>query len=168
MHPHNGGEAADLEGPERARNASSQSVVNPPLWVEKEALVRLQTAVASVQNYGGGANGNTGARYGVTGTSALDINFDSQALTGSLALFGTGANGAADVDFGSFEFGGPLGTTGLLAFDLFRGETPTGQLEARFYGPTGEELAGPFGVTIAPGNPGEGTTIAGIFAASEQ
>lgn len=117
---------------------------------------------------GSGANGNTGARYGVTGTSALDINFDSQALTGSLVLFGTGANGAADVDFGSFEFGGPLGTTGFLAFDLFRGETPTGQLEARFYGPTAEEIAGPFGVTIAPGNPGEGTTIAGIFAASEQ
>src|SRR5690606_34920090 len=53
MEPHDWGEAADFEGPERARNASSQSVIDPSLWIEEQALVRLQAAVASAQNQGG-------------------------------------------------------------------------------------------------------------------
>lgn len=118
---------------------------------------------------GSGANPNTGDRYDVSGTSAIDIDFNSQMLTGSLALLGTGRDGSANVDFGNFDFSGALGTTGFLAYELYAGGIdPTGQLEARFYGPTGEEIAGPFGITVVGGSPGDGTAIAGIFAASEQ
>jgi hypothetical protein len=53
MEPHDGGEAADLERPEGARNASSQSVIDPSLWIEEQVLVRLQTAVASAENHSG-------------------------------------------------------------------------------------------------------------------
>jgi hypothetical protein len=116
--------------------------------------------------YGAGANQTTGALYDVKGTSAFDVDFSRQSYVGALALKGTSTNGAAAVDFGNFTFAGPLSTfTAQSAADLMQNGQALGTLTQQFYGPDGEEIAGPF-TLVVPGSPGSGlTAIAGAAVA---
>lgn len=119
--------------------------------------------------YGAGANQTTGALYDVKGTSSFDVNFSQQNYTGALGLKGTSTNGAAAADFGNFTFGGKLAAyTAESAADLMQNGSPLGTLTQRFYGPDGEEIAGPFTVVV-PDAAGKGlTAIAGVAVAKRQ
>ncbi|WP_433909237.1 transferrin-binding protein-like solute binding protein [Sphingomonas yabuuchiae] len=119
--------------------------------------------------YGAGANSATGATYDVKGTSRFDVDFSNQRYSGSLALKGTGINGAAAVDFGRYEFSdrmgwnGTLGTTGLST-----NGARAGDVSSRFYGPDGQEIGSTFTLTTPAGASGAGTTISGASVAKRQ
>lgn len=114
---------------------------------------------------GGGANRNTGDTYDLNGTSTFDIDFASQTLSAALSVYGTGTNGTASLDFGSYDFAGDLNLLNDTRITSMIGPDETGHLDLRFYGPTGEEIAGPFFITVLPGNIGAGTYLTGVFAA---
>ncbi len=119
--------------------------------------------------YGAGTNRDTGATYDVKGTSRFDMDFSNQRYSGSLALKGTGTNGAASVDFGRYEFSdrlgwnGNMGTTGLST-----NGARAGDLSSRFYGPDGQEIGSTFTLTAPAGASGAGTTISGASVAKRQ
>jgi hypothetical protein len=118
--------------------------------------------------YGVGENRNSGLRYSVTGTSLFNVNFGTQSLTGALTLAGT-SPGAASINFGSFDFGGPLSIyMAQSTFKFVHGTDWLGEIETRFYGPDGEEIAGPFSVVVPLDRPGGGTAITGVTAAARQ
>jgi hypothetical protein len=117
--------------------------------------------------YGGATDSILDRRYDVTGTSGFDVDFDAQSYSGNLALRGTSADGATR-DFGRFDFAGQMGSGNLApgAFD----QTPYGEIRPRFFGPTGEEIAGPFQLFVPQGDPldNEGVWIAGVAAAKRR
>lgn len=119
--------------------------------------------------YGAGANQTTGALYDIKGTSMFDIDFSRQSYSGAIALKGTSTNGAAAVDFGNFTFAAPLSAfTAESAADLMQNGQLRGTLTQRFFGPDGEEIAGPFTLSV-PGAAGSGfTAIAGVAVAKQQ
>lgn len=119
--------------------------------------------------YGAGTNAGTGTNYAVTGTSQFDVDFASQSFSGALNMSGAPKAGGSGVDFGSFTFAGPLSLTSAdSGSNLMQNGTNVGQLAFRFYGPDGEEIAGPFSLTVPPGSTGEGTSIQGVTAAKRQ
>lgn len=117
--------------------------------------------------YGAGSNKATLTHYTVSGTSHFDVDFSRKSYSGDLRLFGTPVGGTGRVDFGSYNFGGELGSSSRFTAGLRQGGTEHGRLQAGFYGPNGEEIAGAFVLTVAPGNPGAGTAIAGATAAKQ-
>ena len=115
--------------------------------------------------YAAGANRETLTHYAVTGTSHFNVDFSDKNYSGNLILFGTPANGGSRIDFGNYNFDGKLGSSNSLTANLRQSGSEHGHIQARFYGPTAEEIAGSFTLTVAPGNPGAGTAIAGATAA---
>ncbi len=58
---------------------------------------------------------------------------------------GTGLSGAGNLDFGVFDFAGKLAAfTASTQVSLTQAGVNVGELTTRFYGPTGEEIGGPF------------------------
>jgi hypothetical protein len=123
---------------------------------------RTGTAHYSVA-YGAAGNSTTGVSYAVTGTSAYDVNFGSQTYTGALNLSGSGSAGS--VNYGAFNFAGNMvrgqGVTGALS----QGSTAVGTITTQFYGPTGQEIGGPFQLTMPAGSANAGTSIVGASLA---
>lgn len=112
--------------------------------------------------YGAGANRTTGAIYDVGGTSNFNVNFGTQTYTGSLVLNGK-ATGQV-LDFGRYEFSGGIfwnGNTG----SIIEGSAEIGQINTRFYGPTGEELGGDFHIYAPERVQAGGLLISGVTAA---
>lgn len=139
--------------------------------IETQAGLSGKTGTARYQGvvYGTGADGQAGDRYAVKGTSRFDIDFSQQSYSGALAMNGTSASGGASIDFGSFDFAGKLlgdGTAFLAA--LTRAGQEVGQMDARFYGPDGEEIAAPFWLNLPPGSVGAGISINGATVARRQ
>lgn len=131
-------------------------------------LGRTGTAQYRGVAYGSAANETTDARYDVTGSSQFDVDFSAQTLSGALTLHGAGRNGAASLDFGRFDFAGGLaGFVPETTLDLMLGGAIAGSLRTRFYGPGGEEIGGPFTISV-PGNQGDFTRIAGVTVAKQQ
>jgi hypothetical protein len=119
--------------------------------------------------YGAASNNQTNAQYGVKGTSSFDVDFGAQSLTGSLALQGRSTNGAGDVDFGTFDFGTRIGNyTGEAVATFTQGSAQYGSISTRFYGPDGDEIAGPFTLNASRGQPGDQIFIVGVAAAKRQ
>lgn len=119
--------------------------------------------------YGAAANEKTRAQYDVKGTSQFDVDFGAQILTGQLALQGKSTNGTSDIDFGTFTFGTKLGSyTGEAVAVFEQGNTQYGSLSTRFFGPDGEEIAGPFTLNVPLGRVGEQTYIVGVAVAKRQ
>jgi len=119
--------------------------------------------------YGSGSNSQSGAAYAVTGTSQFDVNFTSQSLSGALRMTGSSTNGGTGIDFGKFDFAGKLAAyTANSAFTLTQAGQSVGQMETRFFGPDGEEIAGPFSANMPQGSAGAGTSISGVAAAKRQ
>lgn len=117
--------------------------------VTRDSMLTRRTGSARYEGgvYGAGANRTTGAMYDVGGTSNFDVDFSKQTYTGALVL--NGKTQGQPLDFGRYEFGGRLfwnGNTG----SIIEGNAEIGQINTRFYGPTGEELAGDFHI-YAPG-----------------
>lgn len=119
--------------------------------------------------YGAAANATTGAQWDVRGTSRFDVDFNAQRFTGALVLRGAGLNGTASVDFGTLDASGSIASfTGDFSGSLTRGGVGAGQIGLRFFGPDGEELAGPFSATLASGVPNQFISLAGATAARRQ
>ncbi len=119
--------------------------------------------------YGAAANEASRAQYDVTGTSSFNVDFGAQSMTGALALRGKSTNGAADVDFGTFDFATRIGGfTGESVAVFTAPGVEYGRLSTRFHGPDGEEIAGPFSLNVPLGRPGERTYIVGVAAAKRQ
>ncbi|WP_414714436.1 transferrin-binding protein-like solute binding protein [Sphingobium sp.] len=108
-------------------------------------------------------NSTTGASYAITGTSSYDVNFSSQSYSGALRLSGTGSSGP--VNFGLFTFDGAMVRGQGVSTPLNQGATAVGTVTTQFYGPTGQEIGGPFQLTVPTGSPGAGTSIAGAALA---
>ncbi|WP_241127781.1 transferrin-binding protein-like solute binding protein [Novosphingobium terrae] len=124
---------------------------------------RTGTAHYSGVAYGAAGNSSTGASYAVTGTSSYDVNFGSQTYTGALNLSGSGSTGS--VNYGGFNFAGTMvrgqGVTGALN----QGTIAVGTITTQFYGPTGQEIGGPFQLTMPAGSANAGTSIVGASLA---
>lgn len=119
--------------------------------------------------YGAGSTGMGGTRYAVKGTSVFNVDFSANSYSGALAMAGTPTAGGAAVDFGAFDFAGTLSAyLPTTSVGLMRAGTAVGQLETRFYGPDGEELAGPFSLNVPTGSVGAGTNIVGVTVAKRQ
>lgn len=124
---------------------------------------RTGTAHYSGVAYGAAGNSTTGASYAVTGTSSYDVNFGSQTYSGGLNLTGSGATGT--VNYGAFNFAGTMvrgqGVTGALN----QGTVAVGTISPQFYGPTGQEIGGPFQLTLPAGSANAGISIVGASLA---
>ena len=134
---------------------------------------RLLTGKTGSGHYEGVAYGNaingTGGRYDVHGSSRFDVNFTSQSYTGGMTISGTARGDGSAIDFGSFDFAGKIGgySAGTVA-DILRNGQAIGQLTTRFYGPDGDEIAGPFYVLTPAGGPAGNIGISGVVAAKRQ
>lgn len=124
---------------------------------------RTGTAHYSGVAYGAAGNSNTGATYVVTGTSSYDVNFGSQTYTGALNLSGTGTTGS--VNYGAFNFAGTMARGQGVTGALNQGSTAVGTIATQFYGPTGQEIGGPFQLTMPAGSAASGTSIVGVSVA---
>ena len=104
--------------------------------------------------------------YNLTGTAALNFNFGSSAMTGSLTLGGTEFATAAARNFGTFGFAGSSGNnaTGLASF-FGNFTTAVGSVQGFFYGPQGIELGA--GFTLNTRVNGEDMYFSGGFAGKQ-
>jgi hypothetical protein len=113
----------------------------------------------------GAAATPTGALYDVTGTSQVAVDFTNMNVSGALAL--RTAVGAPAIDYGSFSFSGRLFAYPSQAVADIAGTGGFGSLLLNFYGPSGEELAGPFRLRV-PDGVNAGTLINGVLAAKKE
>lgn len=153
---------------------TGQSPVNQYFAYGLETPARLLSARTGTGRYTGvvygtGSNFQAGTLYAVKGTSRFDVDFTAQSYSGALTMAGTSTTGGAGVDFGSFDFAGKFspyvaGTT----VSLMRGGQGVGQMDTRFFGPDGEEIAGPFSLNVPQGSAGAGISISGVTAAKRQ
>ena len=118
-----------------------------------DTLEGVLAARTGTGTYNGIARGVAGSTDGlrqldVVGTSQFVIDFASQGYSGWLRLQGSDVNNGSTVDFGQFDLTPGNGylrnafTTGLQ-----QAGSNVGDVQLRFYGPTGEELAGVFGIS---------------------
>lgn len=130
----------------------------------RDSMLTRRTGSARYEGvvYGAGANQTTGAIYDVGGTSTFDVDFSKQTYTGALAL--NGKTPGQPLDFGRYEFGGRLFWSGNTG-SIMQGTAEIGQINTRFYGPTGEELAGDFHVYAPESVQAGGLVISGVTAA---
>ncbi len=132
---------------------------------------RLLSGKTGTGHYAGvvyGTAAATAARYDVKGSSQFDVDFSKQSYSGALAMTGTPTNGGTAVDFGSFDFAGKLGYSATITANITRSGVAVGQISPQFYGPDGEEIAGPFSLQ-SPANSAAGyATITGVAAAKRQ
>ena len=134
-------------------------------------LLSARTGTASYAGvaYGAGANQTTGATYNVSGSSNFNVDFANQAFSGSLALKGAPTGGGTGVDFGGFDFTGKLASyTAQSTAAITQGGVAAGSLTSTFYGPSGEEIGGPFIINTPPGGTLGGTNIVGVTLAKRQ
>ncbi|MXO59334.1 hypothetical protein GRI89_07240 [Altererythrobacter salegens] len=105
--------------------------------------------------YGAATNTDGSRRIDVTGTSQFDFDFANLSLTGWLELAGTDLDDSSSIDFGRFDLAQTVAyRRNAIAGDLLHGGTDVGDIQLRFYGPTGEEIGGAFGIGDAYGMPG--------------
>lgn len=117
--------------------------------------------------YGTSVSSPDGKTYAVKGTSSFDVDFSAQSLSGVLAMTGTPGDGSTAIDFGSYGFAGALSSyVATTDTPITRGGTNVGQISTQFYGPNGNEIAGPFSLTAPAGAPGAGISIGGVAAAA--
>lgn len=132
-------------------------------------LMAARTGTARYEGvvYGAGGNATTGAEYDVRGTSVFNIDFSHQTYDGSLSL--NGRNGAGTFDFGRYDFAGRLASylKDSTAPLTYRGD-PVGEINTRFYGPTGEEIGGGFHVYVPESVQAGRTLIGGVTIARRQ
>lgn len=118
--------------------------------------------------YNGVARGVAGSTDGmrqlnVTGTSQFVIDFAARGYAGWLRLRGTDTANGAEIDFGQFNLAeGNTLFRSAFTTALQQGGDSVGEIQLRFYGPTGEEMAGVFGINTT------GFGIAGATAAKRE
>lgn len=118
--------------------------------------------------YGTAFNTGTSARYNVSGTSRFDVNFSDRTYQGNLALAGSATRGTDRVDFGTYQFGGAVDHMNKMHSLLQQDGSPVGRLQAGFYGPNGEEIAGSFEAAVTDRTTGSAVSIVGAAAATQR
>lgn len=114
--------------------------------------------------YGSAAN-PLGTIFDVTGTSQVAVDFSAMRLSGALTLRSVGLS--TPINFGSFAFAGqifPFQSSGTADIS---GTGESGRLVLNFFGPSAEEVAGPFRFRV-PDGVNAGTLINGVVAAKRQ
>lgn len=124
---------------------------------------RTGSAQYSGVAYGSSFDSSNGVTSSLTGTSAFAVDFSHASYTGNLALKST--SGSAGIDFGSFTFASTLNSGQPLTANITQGSAQVGQLDPQFYGPTGEEIGGPFQIYLPNAQSGTATTIVGVAVA---
>lgn len=124
---------------------------------------RTGTASYSGVAYGAAFNAATGAAYDVTGTSTFNVDFSHSTYSGALALKGSGSAGATN--FGTFGFASTLSSGVVASANLTQGGGNVGTINPGFFGPAGEEIGGPFQISVPTGQAGKPVTIAGVAVA---
>ena len=115
------------------------------------------TARPGSATYSGIAYGAAGAPGGqeqlkLSGTSQFQIDFPSQGYSGWLKLQGTSDRNGSAIDFGRFDLVGGKGfPRNAFTAGLAGNPGDHGDIQLRFYGPTGEEMAGVFAIRTANG-----------------
>ncbi len=133
-----------------------------------DTLEGVLNARTGTGTYNGVVRGTAGSNGGlrqldVTGTSQFVIDFASQGYTGLLRLQGRDTASSSNIDFGQFDLTPGNGLyRNAFATALQQGGNDVGEIQLRFYGPTGEELAGVFGITT------DDFAIAGATAAQRR
>lgn len=129
-----------------------------------ERLLATRTGTARYEGvvYGAGINSATSAEYDVRGTSVFNVDFGRQTYAGDLNI--NGRTGSGVVDFGRYDFAGRIGSGRSLA-PITRDGVMVGELQARFYGPTGEEIGGDFDLRVPESVDPGGTLIGGVTVA---
>ncbi len=122
-----------------------------------------RTGTASYEGVAYGTGNDGEVIYDVAGTSRFDVDFSADTFTGALNLTGVDLATDAQRDFGQHDFSGTIQNTSLSGAFGSRGD-----VDARFYGPLGQEIAGYF-YLIAPSGSGTGEmSISGAMAAAGQ
>lgn len=129
------------------------------------SAIAARTGTASYNGvaYGAAFNAATGAAYDVTGTSNFNVDFSHGTYSGGLALKGSGSAGATN--FGTFGFASTLSSGAAVAANLTQGGSNVGTMNPGFFGPAGEEIGGPFQISMPNAQAGKPTTIAGVAVA---
>ena len=109
----------------------------------------------------GAAATPAGTIYDVAGSSQVGVDFSAMRMTGSLSLKTVGLT--SQIDYGSFNFGGPIYAYQSQGLADIANTGGTGRILINFYGPSAEEVAGPFRLRI-PDGVNAGTLINGVVA----
>ena len=140
-----------------------------PYWT---MTTKTGTAQYSGVIHGGAEVEGTSVRYDLSGTVNYSMNFSAQSYTGILAIQGVNLAGGASRDFGVFNVSGDpafLNAGNVFpAFDFTQTSqngVNVGYLSNRFFGPTGEEIAGVFNITVGGGSGPPTTNLAGVAVA---
>ncbi|MCJ1962176.1 transferrin-binding protein-like solute binding protein [Novosphingobium mangrovi (ex Hu et al. 2023)] len=128
-----------------------------------------RTGSASYEGVAYGTGMSNSARYDVSGTSRMDVDFGSDTFTGALALNGVETVTNAPVDFGSIAFSGTINSrASMFTGDFQAGGSLGSAISGQFYGLQGQEVAGTFIFNTPDGNPMAGTNVQGAFAATRR
>lgn len=115
--------------------------------------------------YGVAGQRSTTDQYDVTGSSRFDVNFGDQSYTGLLAL--NGHRNGNTVDFGSYDFRGTLSRTINVA-PFVDGIGQRGEIQWKFYGPSGDEIGGRFYVIVPESTFSGNVVVTGVTAATRR
>lgn len=110
--------------------------------------------------YGSGSvqGAASSAFYALGGTTRLDVDFQANRASGSLAITGTNAGGTRD--FGSFAFQSYAMSGGQFSAHV-TGANATGSLDGSFFGPNAQEFGAGFVIRQGYAN-GETGTLTGV------
>lgn len=114
--------------------------------------------------YGSAANPQ-GAIFDVTGTTQVAVDFSAMRLSGSLALRTFGL--ATPINYGNFNFSGQILGFQSQGLAEIAGTGGFGTVLLNFFGPSADEVAGPFRLRV-PDGANVGTIITGVVAAKRQ
>jgi hypothetical protein len=135
-------------------------------------LIGLRTGSGQYEGkvYGAALNKTLGGTYDVTGTSAFNVNFDSDTMSGKFSLQATPLGASPALALGEATFSGPIRYWGAghQEADLGPAGTFSGRLDWNFYGPTASEIAGSFQMSKFA-TPAAGVTfLSGVTIAKEK
>ncbi|MEO7383993.1 MAG: transferrin-binding protein-like solute binding protein, partial [Novosphingobium sp.] len=108
--------------------------------------------------------------YNMTGSSSVNANFSTGAVSGNITLSGVGVSGEALRDFGSANFSGTINSSYYNSAQIsgFSATSTTGALQGdvygQFFGPNGQEVGGAFDLNFHAADSANGT-VRGGFAA---
>ena len=135
-----------------------------------EGALTLRTGSGRYEGVAHGTAFNTVShnRYNVSGTSSFDVNFSTKAYSGNLALTGTATSGSGQINFGTYQFGGQIDEKNRMYTGLTQSGDFVGSMQAGFYGPNGEEIAGAFGITATDASTNDIISIVGATVATQR
>jgi hypothetical protein len=115
-----------------------------------QGVLQARTGSATYSGFLVGAAGETeGTKmYDLSGSAQFGVNFNTQAVTGSLSVLGIPEGGGSTLSFGTLNLASSqIMESGNVTTALLLGPTEVGTTYLRFFGPTGEEFGGTFAAT---------------------